>query len=774
MERIISLLCLYFCTIFSVLAYEWRASWIGTSLCQDSPNTWLNFKKCFQLSDVPDEVIARIAVDSKYWLWVNDELVVFEGGLKRGPNPKDTYYDEVDISSYLKQGDNTISVLVWYFGKHGFSHNSSGKAGLLFDCQAPGLEILSDNSWKCTVNQAYHTCGKPEPNYRLSESDILYDARQDMGEWYKQGVHVDYGYALVLQRAGGHPWNNLVKRPIPQWKFSGLKNYERIYRSKDSLICVLPYNAQVTPYFKIKAKNGDKLVIATDNYFYYNGSTENIRAEYIARAGLQEYESLGWMNGHRVYYIIPEGVEVLEVKYRESGYDCEFAGYFQSSDSLLNRLWQKSLRTLYVTMRDSYMDCPERERAQWAGDAVNESGETYYALSTSSHALTKKWLCELADWQKEDGSIFAPVPAGNWDLELPGQILASIGYYGAWNYYLHTGDKETLRYVYPAYKRYLDMWKENNDNVVAIRKVGWLWGDWGDNCDMFLLVNAWYYLALKGMCLSANVLGYTNDAAGMNRRMELFKQAFNRTYWNGQAYRSLDYKGKTDDRVQALAVVSGLADSDKYEAILNIFRSEQHASPYMEKYVFEAMMMMGYVDEALNRHKKRMAPMVKNTYFSTLFEHWNIGTDGYGSGSVNHAWSGGGLTVLSGYLCGIAPLAPGYEKISILPRPGDIHQAKANVYSVKGEISCLFVQEVNRLNMEIRTPVSVPAIVGVPDDDLFEIRVNGRTVWKKGKYLKDKKVKKYEDESNSHVKFLVEGGHYVFESIKKGGINELR
>ena len=141
MRRIITLLCLYYSVVFSALAYEWKASWIGTNMCQNQPNTWLNFKKSFQLSDVPDIVVARIAVDSKYWLWINDELVVFEGGLKRGPNPQDTYYDEVDISSYLKRGDNTISILVWYFGKHGFSHKSSGKAGLLFDCQASGLEI---------------------------------------------------------------------------------------------------------------------------------------------------------------------------------------------------------------------------------------------------------------------------------------------------------------------------------------------------------------------------------------------------------------------------------------------------------------------------------------------------------------------------------------------------------------------------------------------------------------------------------------------------------
>lgn len=764
MRRIITLLCLYYSLVFSALAYEWKASWIGTNMCQNQPNTWLNFKKSFQLSDVPDIVVARIAVDSKYWLWINDELVVFEGGLKRGPNPQDTYYDEVDISSYLKRGDNTISILVWYFGKHGFSHKSSGKAGLLFDCQASGLEILSDNSWKCIVNEAYQTCESPEPNYRLPESDILYDARKGMGEWYKQGVYLDCDYASVLQKAGGLPWNKLVKRPIPLWKFSKLKNYEKVYKNKDSLICVLPYNAQVTPYFKIKAKNGDKLIMATDNYFYYNGATENIRAEYIAKSGIQEYECLGWMNGHRVYYIIPDGVEVLEVKYRESGYNCELVGNFYSSDSLLNRLWQKSLRTLYVTMRDSYMDCPERERAQWAGDAVNESGETYYALSTSSHALTKKWLRELADWQKDDGIIFSPVPAGNWDVELPGQILAAIGYYGAWNYYLHTGDKETLGYVYPSYKRYLDLWKENDDNIVNIRQVGWLWGDWGGNRDMYLLINAWYYLALKGVCLSAEALGYTNDVATMKQRMNIFKQAFNRIFWNGKSYRSFDYRGETDDRGQALAVVSGLADSDKYEAILDVFKSEQHASPYMEKYVFEAMMMMGYVDEALNRHKERMRPMVEDTYFSTLFEHWNIGVSGYDSGSVNHAWSGGGLTVLSEYLCGIAPLSPGYETISILPRPGKIHQAMANISSIKGNISCSFVQSIHDLDMKIQTPSGIPTIVGVPDNRVYEIWVNGQLVWKKGKYIRNKKIKKYDDGSTGHIKFLVEGGCYIFES----------
>ena len=46
-----------------------------------------------------------------------------------------------------------------------------------------------------------------------------------------------------------------------------------------------------------------------------------------------------------------------------------------------------------------------------------------------------KAIRELIGWQREDGVLHAPIP-GNYKQELPGQILASIGYYGFWNYYI--------------------------------------------------------------------------------------------------------------------------------------------------------------------------------------------------------------------------------------------------------------------------------------------------------------------------------------------------
>ena len=116
----------------------------------DAPNKWIAFRKDFNLKSIPGSVPARIAVDSKYWLWINGEMVVFEGQLKRGPNPSDSYFDEVDIAPYLKRGENKLALLLWYFGKDGFSHKGSGEAQLWFSCPSIGLQ--SDESWLSRIH----------------------------------------------------------------------------------------------------------------------------------------------------------------------------------------------------------------------------------------------------------------------------------------------------------------------------------------------------------------------------------------------------------------------------------------------------------------------------------------------------------------------------------------------------------------------------------------------------------------------------------------------
>lgn len=715
MRRLI--LCLLVVCI-AVGASAQTARWISVDdSTRNDRNVWIEFRKDFNLKKKAKKAEARIAADSKYWLYINGECAVFEGGLKRGPNRNDSYYDIIDLAPYLKKGKNEVRLLLWHFGKSGFSHKSSGQSGVIFD--APSIGLVSDGSWMSQRLAAYKTAGKPVVNYRLSEANILYDARQEGQNCLKPSVE--------LGNWGDKPWGNLILRPIPQWKDYGVKTLD--YTSSNDgegnviLTARLPYNAQMTPVIDLDAaEEGILIKMETDHIM--GGSEPCVRAEYITKKGSQKYESLGWMNGDELRIIYPEnaGITFNSIGFRETGYNCEREGTFVCSDETINRFWEKAMRTLYVNMRDTYFDCPDRERAQWWGDVTVLIGQSFYQLSPKANALMYKAIHELVDWQREDGTLYSPVPSGTWNKELPAQMLSSISTYGFWYYYMHTGDKETMEYVYPAVKRYLDVWTLDEDGLTVGRKGEWSWGDWGTNIDLRLILASWHYLALQSAINMAEITGNEADIPEYKSIQDSIKTAFNKC-WNGYAYRHPSYHGATDDRVNAMAILSGIADSSKYEALFNLFKKQSYASPYMEKYVLEALVKTGHGDFAMERFKKRFGPMIADTLHTTLYEGWEEG--GYGGGSTNHAWSGGMLTVISENICGVRPVTAGWKEFEICPNPL-IKECDITIPSVSGKISSSFKDNDDAFILNVTVPEGTTAHITLPEQPYSSIKMNGK------------------------------------------------
>lgn len=744
----------------------WVGKWIGPE--KGDANTWICYRKGFEMGRVPSSVPARIAVDSKYWLWINGKLVIREGGLKRGPTPNDGYYDALELAPYLKKGHNTIAVLAWYFGKQGFSHKSSGKPGLVMETKLEKDVIATDVTWKMRIHPAFGTAGDPPSNYRLSESSLLFDATKDIGAWMEP-AYDDSSWTVPVE--GGippvAPWGNLVLRPIPQWKDYGLKAYTNaaalpVVSDGKPIRAALPYNAQVTPYFKIEASAGQKIDIRTDNI--HGGGEFNVHAEYITRDGVQEFETPGWMNGHVVEYTMPAGVKVLSLQYRETGYNAEFVGLFQCEDPFYNTLWEKSKRTLYITMRDNYMDCPDRERAQWWGDAVNEIGESFYMFDPPGYKLAHKAILELANWQRGDKTLYSPVPSGNWGAELPPQILASVGKYGFWLYYVYTGDVETMRAVYPHVRDYLMVWKQGEQGLVVHRAGNWDWSDWGGNIDVKLLDSVWYHLALQGAIEMAKVSGAEGDLPGWQARLKAVEQGINTTFWNGKEYRSPGYTGDTDDRGNGLAVVAGIAGPDKYAALREVLDKHRNASPYMEKYVLEALFMMGEAQLGLDRMKQRYTKMV-GSEITTLWEGW----DGYGGwNGYNHAWSGGPLTMMSQYVVGVGPDKVAYEAYHVLPQMGSLASIASVVPTVKGNIRVSLKRDAASFGLMLDSPKGTKAIVGIPHEKgrrIVSVTVNGKTVWKNGKPGRSVRGVVCKGEEARYCRFEVAPGTWNFTAV---------
>ncbi|MDY3268102.1 MAG: alpha-L-rhamnosidase N-terminal domain-containing protein [Phocaeicola sp.] len=709
-------------------------SWISVKEESQQPNQWLCFRKqIFIDNDIPENVYMDIAVDSKYWLWINNELVVFEGGLKRGPNPDDTYYDTVDISDYLVEGDNIISILMWYWGRDGYCHKSSGKSGLLAKISINDNNVIhTDSSWKVRIHPAFGETGNPKPNYRLPESNVSFDARKSLGNW-KEYDYDDSKWeaASELGEYPCSPWNKLYKRPFPNWKDSGIIKYQNLTTEKKDdttlVIGVLPKNITVTPYIKVKAVAGKTIDIRSDNY--KGGSEYNVRAEYVTRSGVQEFEIPNYINGHKIFYTIPEGVKLLKAGYRETRFNTEILGSFRCSDDFYNKLWEKSLNTMNLNMRDAIQD-PDRERSQWWGDAAIISNEIYYSCDTNGLSAVRKAILNLVDWQKEDGTLYSPVPSGSWDGELPLQMLASVGKFGFWNYYKYTADLNTIRYIYPKIKKYLSLWNIDENGIVKHRTGGWDWADWGDNIDVEILDNAWYCLALEAAINMGTLLDDKQFVDYYTSQLNLVRNASQKFFWKGNYFRSDDYKGLTDDRANGLAILAGFTTKEMEEKTVKFLTADRMgASPYMEKYILEALLSGGYVQEGLDRMKQRYTNMVTSP-LTTLWEDWAIG--GAGGGSINHGWAGGALSLLPQYVGGIYPYEAGWETIMIKPQLGDLEWVECDV-PIKNSVLNVKVKndkKKGKYEIEVFNSSKNTCIVAFPKDKIkdSELILNGKVL----------------------------------------------
>ncbi len=703
------------------LKTDWKARWIWLDAEKDSKNVWLCFNKKVNVENTPKSLIAKISAENKYWLYINGNMVVREGGLKRGPTPTGCYFDQVDIAQHLVKGENLISVLVWYWGNEAsYSSSDAGQGGLLFEAESDEISILSDNSWSVMKNPAFKKdTGKLQPNYRLPESNVLYDARDEI-DWFNSDFDFSNWEKATEYALGGEGcWGETYSREIPMFKDFGLKDYGnssefegKKFLFKKKLTLKVPYNAQLTPYLKVEAPAGKKIIITTENT-----CTGSIHSSYITKAGVQEFESPAWFNGQWITYEIPAGIKILSLKYRESGYNTEFSGKFNCENGNLNTLWRKSLRTLYVTMRDNFMDCPDRERAQWWGDVTNEMTLMMYSLAPSSYHLYRKGVNTMLGYVDPETKVLQTVvPIKNDYFELPCQQLNGVT--GFLTYYMYTGDKEFLRSVYKPSVDYVNLWNMAESGLVEHRPGSWDWQDWGTRIDVIPLENAWYYYALSCVRTIAEILGEDADAAEFDVKLKSLYTAY-QSLWTGEGYKSPENEGY-DDRGNAVAVISGICPEENYEKIEKIIFHTRNSSPYMEYYVLEALCTIGKYSLAEQRMCERYREMIDEDY-STLWENW-IKEDG----TSNHAWSGGPLVIMSKHIAGIRPLTPGYESFEVKPQY-DLHSSLVcTVPSIKGIIEFSYKLTDGQYVISLNYPEECKASLHLPENAV--VTANGRDI----------------------------------------------
>ena len=242
---------------------------------------------------------------------------------------------------------------------------------------------------------------------------------------------------------------------------------------------------------------------------------------------------------------------------------------------------------------------------------------------------------------------------------------------------------------------------------------------------MTAVENAWYYYALSAAEEMAQILGKNDDISFIAERKETVKNGYN-SLWTENGYKSEDVKNP-DDRANALAVLSGLAEAEKYGTITKVLTGTTNSSPYMEYYVLEALCEMGEYEAARDRIRSRYTGMMSEDY-STLWEFWDSWR-----GTKNHAWSGGPLVIMSKHFAGITPADAGYEKTEINPQYTLSDSMTCTVPSVKGLITLDYKKSGDKYFINLTLPQDMKAVLYIPDG--AEVVVNSEAYFANGEYV---------------------------------------
>ena len=605
-----------------------KSKWIWTEN-PERKNTFVRFRIDFFAPKGMEKANLSIAAETKYYLYLNGVLTVFDGGLHRESTLGNGYYDTVPLN--VKEGKNRLEIDVWFWGNGGRNNKDFPLAGLLFECKE--LELYSDENVLCGVLNAYYETKGEQPAYLYGGYNIGFDANRDT---------VNFAPAKIVSEPIGSLFGTPVPRPIPLFAFG--KNVSAEFKKNGNQYTVkLPYAMQFSPYMKIHGHKGAVIDIRSDRYYVNGGPGDDKfyrghRYEYVCKDGLQSYSGYNYLFGEKIIFTVPDGQEVISLGYRESGYDCDIKYIPRTNDAILNKLLKKCARTLKVCMRENFMDCPDRERGQWIGDVSVQSAQVFICLSDNAKYLLRKAIVDFITLRKGD-ALYGNVP-GIHSSELPSQSLNAISEVGMIaNYYNYTGEKDILKLSFEPAVNYLKLWNMGEDGFVMNRQGTWPWFDHNFNIDGKVLENCWYYSALKFALFMAKELDDRRFDDFLSERKKFIEENFENAFWKEYGYASGDF---FDDRANAMAVISGLYNKNHTDKIRRILVSVFNATTYMEGYILEALCILGYKDDAYKRMMSRYYPLTVNEN-STLWEDFFI------LGTKNHAWSGAPLTITEKY-----------------------------------------------------------------------------------------------------------------------------
>ncbi len=753
-----------------LLSYEdWKADWIKFTeenpvtrpIAEDSELLLYKvqcFRKEFELSN-PQSARIYLSAKGLYEVLINGERVG-DHFMAPGWTPYEKRCESVsyDVSSYLKDGRNTIAVQLnhgWYGGRLAWDKKQWLKTRTPeFICQmevkgADGSEttLTSDKSWKASIDGPIRFSG-------IYDGEI-YDANKVMLGWSEPGY--DDSSWLEVETEAIDPEVKLTpKRHKGVIHASTLDTKSISWPESDAPIFDLGQNMVGVPRLRIPVVKGQKVIVRFGEMLNQDGSlhTENYRSalstnEYIpAKTGYIDWEPTFTFHGFR--YVQIRGYDTSEppesdwIEGRVWHSDFEQIGRFKSSHALLNQLQSNITWGLRGNFLEIPTDCPQRdERLGWTGDAQVILPAAFFNYGT--HAFWSAWMESMRYSQFESGGIPWVVP------DVLGNNNHSTGWGDAaiiipWEIYQRTGDTTILEENYEMMEKLLSFYKnEAEDNVVKVFSFSdWLqpfphetterkrFADTPKN----LIGTAYYAHDLDYFVQVNRALGKEEAAKEYEALLDQVKATFQKQFF--------DESGKLTTRLETqtgylLALGFDLLTEEQAPKAFEHLVEQVNLADNHLRTGFLGTPLLPFVLDKFGRSELSYEILLKDTYPSwfysihqgatTMWERWNSYThkDGFnsdGMNSFNHYAYGAIGQWMYERIAGLAldPEQPGYKHFYIQPIPHEEQSfAEAELETPYGIAKSGWLRVGDHLQIEATVPPNSTATLRFPKSEKTEV-----------------------------------------------------
>jgi alpha-L-rhamnosidase len=714
------------------------------------------FRVAFQLDHVPAEATFYLAGPRSATIYVNGVLV--ERISSDFLNPLGIHVFRLDVARLLKPGRNVIALeAVCGRGVPGFVNSALAMQQIFGEVlvaklipAAGGVDappiLVSSPDWKGTLHSS---AGWEQPSFDDSAWPAVaplspIEGSIDLFQWNADAGLYDWpGYEgasqflahMFLPAAhvedvvtGRSEFENLDALTTPEGsaeKEFAVKLGSTAPGEEYAPAITLDFGREVTGRVELISDMDTEAVVSIQ---YGESEGELDHGPYL---GVNDLRLAAHQAGHgpksafryaRIRFLSgPPELRFKAIRLEDIYYPVHYQGSFESSDPLLNRIWETGAYTVHLCMQDDIWDAPKRDRGRWMGD-TDVSGRVSDTVFFDRFLL-KDTLSRL---------IGEPLVAQHVN-GIPG--YSSFWFTALEDYVRHTGDLAYLEQVRPQLLQLLQFMDKEFDaqNEFANRTKAWLFVDWapdlnGDTDEARQATVIEYYRAYLAGADLLRQLGDATDAEHFEARAAELKKSVQATVWSPA-------EGDFGPRWQtnAMAVLSGVADPSEYGAIWThvlaqvgepTFRPNL-ITPYYGAYVLDAMAKINRRADAMKWIREYWGGMIDEgaTSFWEAYDpswpknnpHSDLqadGTTGYFA-SLAHGWSAGPTYWLMEQVLGIRPVAEGFSKTIIRPDLIDLKWARGQEPTPHGLLT-IDLRDENGLHTAIDLPEGVHATVLFP------------------------------------------------------------